>query len=402
MSRTRVFADMLDDLGIWWPRGEGDALRAAADGWQQAAGVIDEITTILDTIASTIVANYEGGAAQKFAEHWAKWSGPNGHLAMVAADSRRLAGALSDFGGDIDAADASLAALIEQALGAPRSEPINVDSDEWIAWLRQCGVLIRDDMNGRAVTRTAVLDEVTDRHFPPAPNTPDLGALIPSRVTWPDPGLPDDLSGVAKEPVDFGAGEGRLPAGLDPDTGVFEPLPDPTQPAVPLPGTLTPAGPVTVTINGNNNTVTIGTNGLPLPAGPPDEVPPIEEPVVELPPVEEPPIEAPLSGFGGGGGFDPDALSSGGSFDPSAFDVPEFTPLTEIPRPETPDTDVSEQEQPWSPYAAAGLTGITGAAAAANKLASGGNKSPMLPFLPMGGAMAGGDESPEPRRKKRK
>jgi uncharacterized protein YukE len=403
MSASAAFAEMLDELGIWWPRGNGDALRSAADGWQQTAEVIDEIAVVLDTVARTVIDNYQGEAATRFAEMWQKWSGDAGHLATTAADARRLAAALIDFGGDIDVADRTLVQLIEQALQAPPPAPVAVPmpsdptqlSGEWLEWLRECAAMMRNELSSRAVTRNEMLGDVAYCELPPAPgDRPDLATIMPTAITWPDPGTPIDVGAIATDPVDFGAGEGRLPQDIP---GVTPGVGD-------IPG-LTGAvggGPVNIVIVGDNNTVTVETSDVsPLPTASPIDVPSTElPPLDEVPPVEElPPAEEPLPEFGGLGGGGGAGFGGGGGYSPPEFDMPSFEP--DLP-PLEDIAPLQNSEVPVTFDPPVGAPVAIGAAGAAAAGVAGKKSGAALPFMPMGGATAGGDETPEPKRKARR
>jgi uncharacterized protein YukE len=399
MSASAAFGEMLDALGIWWPRGDGDALRSAADGWQQTAEIVDEITAVLTTVSSQLVENYHGESATRFAETWSKWSGDTGYLTTTATDARRLAAALADFGTDIDVADRTLVQLIEQALTAPRATPgpapgtLPAMDDPWMVWLWECAEVMRGELATRANRRNDELAEVTPHMLPPAPNTIDVTTIRPANITWPDPGQPVDLSDLADEPVDFGAGEGRLPVTDAPDVG------EPPNLWAPSGG-----GPVNITIVGDNNTVTVGTGvGLPTtPTEPTDDVVEPIEPITELPPDSVPEVlEDPLAGLGGGGGGFGGGGGGfgGGGFDASAFDLPEFEPLVDPVAPLAANDPVPVSISPPMPTQIAGVGAVTAGAVAAK---NGASRMPMMPFLPMGGMAGGGDDANEPKRRKRR
>jgi len=200
---SAAFADQLDALGIWWPRGDGDAMREAARAWTSIADVLDEATEALDAAVLAAAEDYRGQAATELTELWAEWSGADGHLLATAGDCRRLAVSLTDFGGDIDLAHSTLVRLIEDVLGGSGV----VTSDDELEQIRDGADRIGHDLTRRADARGSGLGSVRTQQ----PRTPaDRTAIDPERVAWTDPGDPGDLTFLVTGSVDLGAGEGTV------------------------------------------------------------------------------------------------------------------------------------------------------------------------------------------------
>jgi uncharacterized protein YukE len=218
MSASSAFVDLLEQLDMWWPEGDGNALRAAADGWSETAELIDEITTVLDAVAHRLTDNYRGEAANRFGETWNRWTNETGHLRVTAEDCRKLAAALTDFASDVDIADRTLVQFIEQALAAAATKPNPLNPmmlpQEWLAWLQTSGAQLLAHLSTQTCAHTNVMDnEVGNCSLPPAPgDRPDIANIIGTNITWPDPGQPRDLSGLVSAEIDFGAGQGFDPS----------------------------------------------------------------------------------------------------------------------------------------------------------------------------------------------
>jgi uncharacterized protein YukE len=218
MSASSTFADLLEQLDMWWPEGDGEALRSAANGWSETADLIDEITDVLNAVAERLTDNYRGEAADRFAETWARWNAESGYLGITAADCRRLATALMDFANDVDVADRTLVQLIEQALTAAARTPNPINPmmlpQDWMTWLQASG----DQLFGLLSTQTSMHTTEIDTNvgncsLPPAPgDRPDLSSIIKTNITWPDPGKPTDLSELANGEINFGGGQGCVPS----------------------------------------------------------------------------------------------------------------------------------------------------------------------------------------------
>jgi hypothetical protein len=409
MSSSAAFGEELDALGIWWPRGDGDALREAAATWTAMADLLDDVAMVLDAAAKSAIENYRGDAATRFADLWTHWSGSTGYLAITVADCRRLAAALTDFGTDVDVADRALGQLIEEALAANGLGNTSGLIDMWLTWLRDSADLLGADLSLRADRSTGLLAQVQPAHQPPMPAVIDPAVIQPDKIQWPDPGTPGDLSSLATTDVDFGAGQGRLPVVTAPGTTPTVPLP--TTP-VGSPTTSQPA-PVTVVINGNGNTVTVGatvpgafnTIPDPLPALTPlpstNSLSPDTLPALaHLAKMPDPPPPLDTSSetgnlLGGGGGS---AFSGGGalpSFDNPPIDstLPVLPSLADL----SPAASVAPVPITIHPPAAA----AAGVGAVAAKAA--GSKTPFFPMMPMGGgAGSGGDDGQEPKRRVRR
>ncbi len=420
MSSSAAFGEELDALGIWWPRGDGDALREVAAIWTSMADLIDDVAMVLDAAAKSAIENYRGDAAGRFADLWQNWSGTTGYLAVTVADCRRLAAALTDFGTDVDVADRALVQLIEEALAANGLGTTSGMLDMWLMWLRDSAGVLGADLAvraGRSIDLLAAVEPSQQPNLPTVSNPAaiDPAVIQPDKIQWPDPGTPGDLSSLATTDVDFGAGQGRLPVVTAPGTTPSSPLP--STPA-PLPGIGEPA-PVTIVINGNGNTVTVGAtmpsafNTIPdpvpamtrlAPLSSADSLPAIAH-LAKLPEPPPPLDAAPAAGdlLGGGGGS---AFSGGGAL--PSFDLPAIDSTLPV-LPSLPDVAPLASAAPVPitirPPGVAGASIGAAAAAGIGAVAAkaGGSKTPFFPMMPMGGgAGSGGDDGQEPKRRARR
>lgn len=349
MSRSAAFQEHLEGLGIWFPAGDGDALRTAASGWTETAEFLEDIGAVLTQAAANITDNYRGEAAERFFELWQSWDGDEGYMATTAQACRRLGASLHDFGGDVDRADETLLGLIEEAIEL-RQEAALTRADPRLAddWLRDAAGQLADGLGGQVEARTGALGEV-------AALPAELAPIDPGQVDWVSPGDMTDLTMLATDTVDFGAGPGTHAAGANVD--------------------------------------------VPLPDAPTDPLDPAADrgAAVEIPPVELPEEWAGGTG-GGGGGF---AGGSGGGFDASAFELPSYDqPELEVPELDVPAAESSAFDPLSSGPLAAGAAGAAGVTAAA--AAKAGRSSPMMPFMPMGAGGVGGDDGKEPTRRRRR
>lgn len=203
MRYSAAFADQLDSLGIWWPRGDGDSLRSASRAWADIATLLEEITRSLDAARQAVGETYRGEAAAALATLWAEWSGEPGYLADTVADCRRLATALADFGGDVDLAHATLVRLIESVLG----DGGGFATPDDVEHLRSEADEIGDHLGHRADVRCRELCDIGHLR---TREPDDRAAIDPTRVTWTDPGDPEDFTFLVTQPVDFGAGQGDI------------------------------------------------------------------------------------------------------------------------------------------------------------------------------------------------
>lgn len=397
MSAAAVFAAELDALGIWWPRGDGDALREAARTWSAVADELEASAFVLETVAACVADAHHGAAAVRFATQWSAWTGPDGHLQATVTDCRRLAAALADFGTDVDVADRAVLLLAEQAL-AEMARALTPDMVQaWIDWLIEGSDGVRADLATRAVTCTTALAACTERR----PATPDASLpveLDPARIAWPDMGVPTDRSAVGTTPVDLGAGPGELPSELLPPV-VEPPVVEPVPPVDVRPGPVTPdpitpyppssylpsAGGPTIVIVGNSGTITID----------------IEAPATAALPLSYEP--APLLDAV------PDAVPSFAAFDPApAWEPPAPVELPAVLLPESAPFERPPEPVPVSvtpPGSGAVATaGVAAAATAATAVVAEAAKknNGFMPFMPMGGGASSGDEGPEPRRRVRR
>jgi hypothetical protein len=382
MSTSAVFGDELDRLGVWWPRGDGDALRSAADVWGALADVLDDAIVVLDAAAQRVVEHHSGDAAQRFAQHWSNWSGASGtagYLAQTAADCRRLAGACADFGTDVDVADRAIVQLIETALAARTAATATGPAWEttWTMWFEDGTTIIGQALADRADLTTTPLTEIGPSSIT-APS--DLAVLDAEAISWPEPGMPIDFAALGSTVVDFGAGQGDVRSSDDDDAPGFG-----------APG-LAPVsgGGVSIVINGDGNTVTV--DGLPATITPPAE---ITDPALTDEPAED--VVDPLGlgdGLGGvgGGGF------GGGGFGAEDFAIPELAePVFEDPAPPLEPSLVDEPVVIRPPIGFGEVATVGAVAAAAGSA----TRMPFMPMMPMAGSMSA-DEGEEPRRRRRR
>ena len=269
MSATKGFGDLLDALGIWWPQGDGDALREAAATWTAMADLIDEITNVLDAAAKSVTEHHHGEAAQRFGDLWQHWSNDKGYLATTVADCRTLAAAISGFGTDVDVADRTLAHLVEQALDETASAITLGAADLWVTWLHDLACGIEQDLASRAARHAGPLGVIEQCRQPYQPSDPDRVTIDPARMTWPDPGTPIDLTNLTTTLVDFGAGQGTVPPALTPTIGTIDPTipppnnPAPANPLPPMPVSTvpttipTPVATTNIVVNGDGATINV-------------------------------------------------------------------------------------------------------------------------------------------------
>jgi hypothetical protein len=413
VSATAAFGEQLDSLGIWWPRGDGDGLRELAAAWSATAELIDDITAVVDTAAARVAEHFHGEAANRFTEHWATWSTTDSaHLPATAADCRRLAATLGDFGTDIDVADRTLLRLVEEALDgaattpvAPTPAPTPVESP-WIVWLRDCSNQLGNGLDDRVSHHCRNFVMIEEQRAVRGPSDVDRTVLNPSAITWPCPGTPIDRSSLATTPVDFGAGEGGRPAPISP-------LPN-------GPGSVGPGGPsgqVSIVVNGDGTTINLSGNVSAAPSLPPvadlgpeptdvsllgpaaalataDRVPGVTP---ELPQLDVP-ADALGSGGGGGGGGGFGGFSGGFSAD--AIGVPEPLDFSTDPPTDAIAPDIQVPINTSSGFAGAAAGTVAAGAAVAATAAKG--SRPFLPFMPMSPGGMTGDEAPEPTRRRRR
>ncbi len=392
-----MFAAELEALGIWWPDGDGDALRIAADGWAATADIVEDLASVLDVAAAMVTEHHTGEAAARFASVWSLWTGAAGYLATTVADCRRIAAALVDFGTDIDVADRALLRLIEDALDSQRTTTLSLIDEIWSAWLADGATGIAATLDTRVDTATAALGAVNA--IGPVASADDRLAIDPTQVAWPDLGRPVDLSHLATSPVDLGAGEGDLSPITAPPATPGTPGPDGSVP----PGTGAPGSGlfgsgISIVVNGDGNTITIESPQVPT------WQPPEFDPPADLPFEPEPDTSAPFEPFTPAPWTGPpvDPLEPM-AYVPPAYDPPAEFPPAEFPPanhvagaddPPVPPTVPIVVDPPGRNAAALGAAGATAAAAAARS-----GRAPFFPFMPMGGAMSSGDEAPEPKRR---
>jgi hypothetical protein len=396
MSASRVFGEELDALGVWWPQGDGDALRESADAWQATADLLDDIARVLDAAAALVTENYRGEAASRFAALWARWSGEQGYLATTITDCRRLAVALADFATDVDVADRALVRLIEDALTVTALPTLIVLDEVWRTWLVDGAAVLGTDLGTRADHATGPLSVIVECATL-APQ--ERVAIDPACITWPSMGTPADLSSLGTTPVDLGAGEGGLaaPGAPVPELPVAPArpptLPPPlSQHVLPPSGTGRSGEGVYVVVEGDGNTVSV-TIEQPNTMAPSLETLPGGDPLPEPPPIVEPLDTAPLgeqrAWNAGGVSVDPPPLESVAT----PLRLPDIPASTE---PRELDMPIPVRVDPPG----SGALAVGAAAGAAAAAASGASRMPFMPFMPMAGGMtSGGDEGNEPRRR---
>lgn len=434
MGASATFGAELDALGVWRPHGNGDALREVACTWTQTADLIEEVTSVLQAVVSSVAHRYHGEAATKFAEMWKLWGGDAGYLPTTVADCRRLAAASGDFGTDVDVADRALASLVEQALAEAATAPTPTALLVLLDWLLESAGILCSILDTQATQHVDDLGAVQAID----PNAPDLVTAFasdPTLVSWRDPGQPVSLGNLGTAPVDFGAGPGVPTAGRPPTVdgslppsnvpSILPPIVTPLPPAMPLqpsatlptsatipstPAILSPLGQPTtstntITINGNGNTVTIGSGGLssipnfsPSPSSKVDPLPTFTPPKVDAIPLAAP---KPLPAFVGGTG----SGSSHPLFTPPTI---ELAPLAKTTLPDRVPVPVSiaivpPPTKPISPLHLSASTKVVANATAAIMGAMAGSKGTgqhgFMPMMPMGAGGATGDEAPEPKRR---
>ena len=413
MSATKTFGEQLDALGIWWPWGDGDALREAAATWTAMAELLADITTVLDAAARSVVEHHHGDAANRFGELWQHWSSDGGYFATTVADCRRLAAALNGFGTDVDVADRTLAHFVEEALEATASAIAPGAIDVWMTWLHDVATGISQDLSSRAAHHADPLGNIQPTRQPRLPTDPGHVAIDPTRITWPDPGKPIDLTNLTTTVVDFGAGQGTLPPALMPPvkgpdpivTGLANPVTNgpigATPPTIaPVPGAGAPAT-TNIVVNGNGTTINVdvrtatGVNpGVSVPA----PMPPMP-PSPTVPDIVPPTTSAP-SPYSASNDW-MSALNGIGASDvsiPAPAEVPAISlpaPLSDVVTARPASIPITVDPPPATAAAASVAVAATGVAA---KVTSGSAK-PFLPFMPMGSGGASGDEGVEPKRR---
>lgn len=404
MRQTAPFADQLDALGIWWPRGDGDAMRAAAGAWTAIGEVLAEITDSLDDVQTSVSEGYRGPAADALRDLWAAWSGPDGHLPSTAADCRRLAAALTDFGGDIDAAHTTLVRLIETVLDAGGGVDGLVDGDD-IEYLRTGADEVGAVLSKRASVRGRPLDDIAAVHS----RTPaDRSAIDTANVSWVDPGSPDDLTFLVGESVDFGAGEGAvaglLPGLIAPIGGVGDGgnLPSTPGPWAGRPGG-SPSGPSVACPTPEPPGARpgdLGDDARHLDDDPGDSSDGALDNAVDAatPITLESPIGAGIGGGGGGGGF---GGGSGGGFSGGfdlggAFDaLPDGAALGAVPLAAGAAAIPISVARPPTPAPPSPMTSPSAMPASGS---GSGSRMPFMPMMPMSGG--GGEDGTEPKRRR--
>jgi hypothetical protein len=286
--------------------------------------------------------------------------------------------------------------------------------DVWRVWLHEAAAGINQDLSLRAAHHATPLADVQPSRRATQPNNPDRVTIDPARITWPDPGKPIDLTNVATNVVDLGAGQGSLPAALMPaPTGTVPTIATPLAPVAPAAGpigtTPTTIGQVSgavspattnIVVNGNGTTinVNVGAAAAVIPTVPIPAPTPVTPPLPSVPDVVPATIPAP-SPYSAPSSDWASALNSIGSGDfaiAAPAEVPAIsTPAAVVP---TPPPAVPITVDPPGVTTAAATVAAVAATGVATKVASGSAK-PFLPFMPMGGGGTSGDEGVEPKRR---
>ncbi|MGH8902483.1 MAG: hypothetical protein ACRDYA_12590 [Egibacteraceae bacterium] len=89
-------------FGLWWPAGDPDKLREAADAWDAMASHLDTATATLSGAASAVTGANSGAAIDAFANHWELVGGSQGAIPAIAGDCRAIAASLREFADAVD------------------------------------------------------------------------------------------------------------------------------------------------------------------------------------------------------------------------------------------------------------------------------------------------------------
>ena len=94
---TDTAEEMLASIGVWWPDGDEEGLRAAAAQWRIYAEAVDSIAAGADAQARR-VGEQTGPSIAAFGEFWQRYSGPDtAYLPTLARGARSLASALEQY-----------------------------------------------------------------------------------------------------------------------------------------------------------------------------------------------------------------------------------------------------------------------------------------------------------------
>jgi hypothetical protein len=88
--------------GLFWPQGDPDRLRHAAQAWRQVAHAIDGIEAATSSIAGSVKGQNHGPAIDAFGAYWSKWEGGQGYFGLTSQSSRAMADALEKYAAAID------------------------------------------------------------------------------------------------------------------------------------------------------------------------------------------------------------------------------------------------------------------------------------------------------------
>ncbi|WP_051856309.1 hypothetical protein [Streptomyces sp. NRRL S-1868] len=97
---------LLEKMGLKWPEGDPDKLRAAAKAWRAFAKEVGEVQSAANHSARSIIDVNSGEATDAFEAFWGQYvgKGEKGWLRDLAKSARHMAEALDDYAGEIDSA----------------------------------------------------------------------------------------------------------------------------------------------------------------------------------------------------------------------------------------------------------------------------------------------------------
>ncbi|MGX1854072.1 WXG100 family type VII secretion target [Streptomyces sp. NPDC055299] len=103
MSAGDKAKEIVQDLtGMWWPEGDEDRLREAAQAWRDFAEDVKDITWSAHKSAQDVIDSNKGQSIESFASFWRKYhSGGKGYLDDLAESARDMAKALDKFADQI-------------------------------------------------------------------------------------------------------------------------------------------------------------------------------------------------------------------------------------------------------------------------------------------------------------
>ncbi|WP_405617093.1 DUF6531 domain-containing protein [Streptomyces sp. NBC_00076] len=91
-------------LGLWWPEGDSDKLRSAADAWRTFAEAVDDVRAPVHRSASSVIHHNTGESIEAFGTFWGRYAKDKdgGWLSDLADSAREMAKALDKFADAID------------------------------------------------------------------------------------------------------------------------------------------------------------------------------------------------------------------------------------------------------------------------------------------------------------